>query len=67
MNLTLPLSPPDSIAIANSGFSIQISEHQISYFFNLQLFDCHPLNDKRDLLMRIGRLNVISRICSIPN
>ena len=62
MNLTLPLSPPDSIAIANSGFSIQISEHQISYFFNLQLFDCHPLNDKRDLLMRIGRLNVISRI-----
>ena len=59
---TLSLSPPDSIPIGNSCFSIQVSEHRITYCSNLQPFDCHPINDRRDMLMRIGRLNVVSHI-----
>ena len=59
---TLSLSPPDSIPIGNSCFSIQVSEDRITYCSNLQPFDCHPINDRRDMLMRIGRLNVVSHI-----
>ena len=62
MLVTLPLSPPDSIPIGNSCFSIQISEDRITYYSNLQPFDCHPIKDQRDMLMRIGRLNVVSHI-----
>ena len=62
MIVTLPLSPTDSIPIDNSRFSIQISEDRITYFSNLQPFDCHPIKHQRDMLMRIGRLNVVSHV-----
>ncbi len=62
MIATLPLSPPDNIPIGNSCFSIQISEDRITYFSNLQPFDFHPIKNQRDMLMRIGRLRVVSNI-----
>ena len=60
--MTLPLCPPEAVPIGNSCFAVLISDDTFTYFSNLVPFDSHPADDRAAMLMRIGRLAVISAL-----
>lgn len=62
MPTTLPICPPEAVSIGNSCFSILISDDTYTYFSNLAPFDSHAADDRAALLLRIGRLAVVSEI-----
>ena len=62
MPMTLPLCPPEAVPIGNSCFAVLISDDTFTYFSNLVPFDSHPADDRAAMLMRIGRLAVISAL-----
>ena len=62
MPVTLPICPPEAVPIGNSCFAVLISDDTFTYFSNLVPFDSHPADDRAAMLMRIGRLAVVSDI-----
>ena len=62
MPVTLPFCPPEAVQIGNSCFAVLISDHTLTYFSNLVPFDSHAADDRAAMLLRIGRLAVISAI-----
>ena len=62
MRITLPICPPEAFPIGNSCFAILISDDSFTYFSNLVPFDSHAANDHAAMLLRIGRLAVVSTI-----
>ena len=62
MPTTLPICPPEAVSIGNSCFAILISDDTYTYFSNLVPFDSHAADDRAALLLRIGRLAVVSEI-----
>lgn len=62
MPTTLPICPPEAVSIGNSCFAMLISDDTYTYFSNLVPFDSHASNDRAALLLRIGRLAVVSEI-----
>ncbi len=62
MPMTLPLCSPEAVPIGNSCFAVLISDDTFTYFSNLVPFDSHPADDRAAMLMRIGRLAVISAL-----
>ena len=56
------LPGPEAVQIGNSCFAVLISDHTLTYFSNLVPFDSHAADDRAAMLLRIGRLAVISAI-----
>ncbi len=54
--------PPEAVPIGNSCFAVLISDDTFTYFSNLVPFASHPADDRAAMLMRIGRLAVISAL-----
>ena len=62
MSITLPICPPEAVPIGTSCFAVLISDDTFTYFSNLAPFDSHAADDRADMLLRIGRLAVVSAI-----
>ena len=62
MPITLPMCPPEALPIGNSCFAVLISDDTFTYFSNLVPFDSHPADDRAAMLLRIGRLAMVSNI-----
>ena len=62
MPITLPICPPEAVQIGNSCFAVLISDDAFTYFSNLVPFDSHAADDRAGMLLRIGRLAVVSAV-----
>ena len=62
MPITLPICPPEAVLIGNSCFAILTGDDTYTYFSNLVPFDSHAADDRAAMLLRIGRLAVVSEI-----
>ena len=62
MPITLPICPSQAVQIGSSCFAVLISDDAFTYFSNLVPFDSHATDDRAGMLLRIGRLAVISAI-----
>ena len=60
MVLSLPFSLPDATPIGDR-YAMQTRDGITYYFFNLEPFDCHPADDRRAMLLRAAKLQVVSR------
>ena len=61
MILSLPLSLPDATPIGDQH-AMQTRDGITYYFYNLQPYDCHPAGDRRAMLLRAAKLQVVSRV-----
>ena len=61
MVLCLPFSLPDATPIGDR-YAIQTRDGITYYFFNLEPFDCHPADDRRAMLLRAAKLQVVSGV-----
>ena len=61
MILSLPLSLPDATPIGDQH-AMQTRAGITYYFYNLQPYDCHPAGDRRAMLLRAAKLQVVSRV-----
>ena len=59
--LSLPLSLPDATPIGDR-YAMQTRDGFTYYFFNLEPFDCHPVDDRRAMLLRAAKLHVVSGV-----
>ena len=59
MVLSLPFSLPDATPIGDR-YAMQTRDGITYYFFNLEPFDCHPADDRRAMLLRAAKLQVVS-------
>ena len=64
MVLSLPFSLPDATPIGDR-YAMQTRDGITYYFFNLEPFDCHPAGDRRAMLLRAAKLQVVSRQADI--
>ena len=62
MPITLPICPSEAVPIGNSCFAILTGDDTYTYFSNLVPFDSHAADDRAAMLLRIGRLAVVSEI-----
>ena len=61
MVLSLPFSLPDATPIGDR-YAMQTRDGITYYFFNLEPFDCHPADDRRAMLLRAAKLQVVSGV-----
>ena len=61
MILSLPLSLPDATPIGDQH-AMQTRAGITYYFYNLEPYDCHPAGDRRAMLLRAAKLQVVSRV-----
>ena len=61
MILSLPFSLPDATPIGDR-YAMQTRDGITYYFFNLEPFDCHPADDRRAMLLRAAKLQVVSGV-----
>ena len=61
MILSLPLSLPDATPIGDQH-AMQTRDGITYYFYNLEPYDCHPAGDRRAMLLRAAKLQVVSRV-----
>ena len=61
MILSLPLSLPDATMIGDQH-AMQTRDGLTYYFYNLEPYDCHPAGDRRAMLLRAAKLQVVSRV-----
>ena len=61
MVLCLPFSLPDATPIGDR-YAMQTRDGITYYFFNLEPFDCHPADDRRAMLLRAAKLQVVSGV-----
>ena len=61
MVLSLPFSLPDATPIGDR-YAMQTRDGITYYFFNLEPFDCHPADDRRAMLLRAAKLQVVSSV-----
>ena len=61
MILFLPFSLPDATPIGDR-YAMQTRDGFTYYFFNLEPFDCHPADDRRAMLLRAAKLQVVSGV-----
>ena len=61
MILSLPFSPPEATPIGER-YAMQTHDGFIYYFLNLEPVDCHPVDDRRALLLRAAKLHVVSGV-----
>ena len=61
MILSLPFSLPDATPIGDR-YAMQTRDGFTYYFFNLEPFDCHPADDRRAMLLRAAKLQVVSGV-----
>ena len=59
--LSLPLSLPDATPIGDQH-AMQTRDGITYYFYNLEPYDCHPAGDRRAMLLRAAKLQVVSRV-----
>ena len=59
--LSLPFSLPDATPIGDR-YAMQTRDGITYYFFNLEPFDCHPADDRRAMLLRAAKLQVVSGV-----
>jgi hypothetical protein len=59
--LSLPFSLPDATPIGDR-YALQTRDGFTYYFFNLEPFDCHPADDRRAMLLRAAKLQVVSGV-----
>ena len=59
--LSLPFSLPDATPIGDR-YAMQTRDGFTYYFFNLEPFDCHPADDRRAMLLRAAKLQVVSGV-----
>ena len=58
---TLPLSPPEATPVG-ACFSMATRGEAITYFSNLQPFDCHAAEDVNARHLRMARFHVVSGV-----
>ena len=61
MILSLPLSLPDATPIGDQH-AMQTRAGITYYFYNLEPYDCHPAGDRRAMLLRAAKLQVVSGV-----
>ncbi len=61
MILSLPFSLPDATPIGDQH-AMQTRAGITYYFYNLEPYDCHPAGDRRAMLLRAAKLQVVSGV-----